>query len=451
MQCFCTRLWLLALVYAISLESIERGTKPVRATPFTRIGTAVACYFVAAAACIALTRFGAQVAPIWLASPILVFALISTPGRSWPALLSLGAAAHILANMVNHEPATFATPYLVANIAEAFTAAALLRRAKVELTFADRAEVFRFLAICGLAAPIASAVLVKIGLTLTGETISDGNLMTWYLAIALGLVLFLPLLKAINTRAWGRLLRRQPLRAAILFGLLIAACATAMIGPSGIPPLVLIFPILILIAFDFGLAGAEAGLSLAALLLITGVVLGYRPDFGAEGPREDIVRLQLLLAILSAGILPLAATVEEKQRLYESASHAHEEAQQAWGDVIAAEANYRLLADSTRAFVLRINAHGAIASASASSPFLGFDLHGLEGTSLSDYLDEASATALRDALVAPDPVEEDGANILRLRVRGRDDSWRFLEAVIRRPPSPSAHPREFILILTPVD
>ncbi|MEJ0022511.1 MAG: MASE1 domain-containing protein [Alphaproteobacteria bacterium] len=128
----------------------------------TKMGAAAAFYFLAAAACIALTRFGAQVAPIWLASPILVFALVSTPEKSWPALLALGALAHALANAVNQEPIAFAAPYLVANIAEALLAAALLRRAHVDFDFSDRAEVFRFLAICGFAAPALSSVLAKI-------------------------------------------------------------------------------------------------------------------------------------------------------------------------------------------------------------------------------------------------------------------------------------------------
>ncbi|MEJ0022510.1 MAG: PAS domain-containing protein [Alphaproteobacteria bacterium] len=180
-------------------------------------------------------------------------------------------------------------------------------------------------------------------------------------------------------------------------------------------------------------------------------MLGVRPDFGGEGPREDISRLQVGLALLSAGILPLAAVVEEKQRLYESASHAIEEAQQAWGDIIAAEANYRLLADNTRAFVLRLNADGLIASASASSPLLGYDTHDLEGSYLSTYLDETGTAALRDALVTIDPSAENDRNSFQLRIRGQDNSWRTFEAVVTRPPSPHTRQRDLILVLSPVD
>jgi PAS domain-containing protein len=241
------------------------------------------------------------------------------------------------------------------------------------------------------------------------------------------------------------------LRAGLLFAALAATCAAAMYWPGNILLLLLALPILILIAFDFGLAGAEFGLALTALLLVGGVLLGFRPNFGAEGPREDISRLQIMLALLSAGILPLAALVEQKQKLYESASHAIEEAQQAWGDIIAAEANYRLLADSTRAFVLRINADGMIASASASSPLLGYDPHDLEGSYLSAYLDETGVAALRDALVTIDPSAENARNTLQLRIRGRDNSWRMFEAVVTRPPSSAARQRDLILILSPVD
>jgi integral membrane sensor domain MASE1 len=416
------------------------------------MGAAAALYFAAAAACIALTRFGAQAAPVWLASPILVCALLSAPEKSWPPLLAFGAAAHALANIVTQERIGFAAPYLVANIVEAWFAAALLRRANVSLDFADRTEVFRFLAICGVAAPAVSAALAKIGVTLTGQTMTDADLVTWYFSIALGLILFLPIFRGVKTHSWSRLLHAPSrLRAMILFGALAASCAAAMVWPGNILLLFLILPILILIAFDFGLAGAEVGLVLTALLLVVGVVLGFRPDLGAEGPRGDITRLQIILALLSAGILPLAALVEEKQKLAESASHALEEAQQAWGDVIAAEANYRLLADNTRAFVLRINRDGLIASASAASPLLGYDPHDLEGQYLSAYLDETDAAALRNALVTNHSVTEDSANTLRLRIRGRDDSWRMFEAVLRRPPSSVAGLHDLILILSPMD
>jgi integral membrane sensor domain MASE1 len=416
------------------------------------MGAAAALYFAVAAACIALTRFGAQVAPIWLASPVLVFALLTIPEKSWPVMLAFGAAAHALANAVNQEPIAFAAPYLVANICEALLAAALLRRTKVDLDFSDRAEVFRFLAICGVAAPALSAVLAKIGVTLTGETITDRDLFMWYLAIALGLLLFLPLLKGFKTHSWSRLLKAPSrVRAIMLFGALSAVCAVAMVWPGNFLLLLLVLPILILIAFDFGLAGAESGLALTALLLVAGVLLGFRPDFGAEGPREDISRLQIMIALLAAGILPLAALVEEKQRLYESASRATEEAQQAWGDIIAAEANYRLLADSTRSFVLRINTEGLIDSASAASPLLGYDQQDMEGSYLSTYLDEASAATLGHALVTTDPSAENNVSTLRLRIRGRDNSWRMFEAVMRPAPPSGAGHKDLILILSPVD
>lgn len=423
----------------------------MQATPRIRLGATIAIYFIAAAGSIALTRFGAQVAPVWLSTPVLVAALLSSPSRSWPLLLGLAALAHAAANAINHEHLGFAAPYLVANIAEAALAALLLQRAEVDLSFKERTDVFRFLAICGIAVPAVSAAIMKIGVAVLGQTISDGDVLIWFMSIALGLLLFLPLLKAINSRSWRRLTKPNMLaKAAVLFTLLAVVCIVSLAFSQARFVVFFVFPILVLITFDLGMPGAAAGLGVTAFLLLSGGVLGHSPAFGATDPRETILRLQLLLLIISACVLPLAVIVEEKARLYESASHAFEEAQQAWGEVIAAEAHYRLLADNTRALLMRVDRAGRIREVSATSSASAYDFGTMEGTTLSSYLDEASTDAWRAMLASHDTQREDEPGIARLRMRGRDGSWRTFDAITRRTEQSSAV-SDLIVILTPID
>ncbi len=423
----------------------------MQATPHIRTAATIAIYFVAAAVCIALTRFGAQVAPVWFATPILVSALLASPGRSWPLMLGLAALAHAAANAINNEPLAFAAPYLVANISEGALAAFLLNRAKVDLAFRERTDVLRFLPICGLAVPAVSAAIMKIGVTASGQSISDGDVLMWFLSIALGLLLFLPLFKSANSRSWTQL-TKPDLRAksALLLGLLPVTCVVGMAFPQAGVVVWLVFPILVLIAFDLGMPGAEVGLGVTAFLLLSGGVLGYSPAFGAADPRETIVRLQLLLLVLSACILPLAAIVEEKAQLYESASHAFEEAQQAWGEVIVAEAHYRLLADNTRDLLLRVNQAGTIQEVSATSSTSKYDFGPMQGISLSTYLDEESDIAWQAVLANYATQRKDAPASARLRMRGGDGSWRTFDAIIKRTEQPPAA-IDLIVILTPID
>jgi integral membrane sensor domain MASE1 len=427
-----------------------RGLANVQATPHIRTGATIAIYFIAAAGCIALTRFGAQVAPVWLSTPILVSALLSRPARSWPLLLGLAALAHAAANAINHEHLAFAAPYLLANISEAALAAFLLQHAEVDLTFKERTDVFRFLAVCGVAVPAVSAAIMKIGVTISGQSISDGDVITWFMSIALGLLLFLPLFKAINSRSWRRLTKPNVrAKAALLFALLAIVCIVAMVFSQARFVVFFVFPILVLIAFDLGTPGTAAGLGVTAILLLSGGVLGHSPAFGAADPRETIQRLQLLVLILSACMMPLAAIVEEKARLYESASHAFEEAQQAWGEVIAAEAHYRLLADSTRALLLRVDRVGAIREVSATSSASNYDFGDMEGASLSSYLDEEGNATWQAMLASDGTQRKDEPITARFRMRSGDSSWHTFDATIRRTDLPSAS--DIIVILTPVD
>ena len=55
-----------------------------------------AVFIVAIEAMITLARFGQNVTPIWIASAILGWALISSPTRDWPLVIGFASAAHIL-------------------------------------------------------------------------------------------------------------------------------------------------------------------------------------------------------------------------------------------------------------------------------------------------------------------------------------------------------------------
>ena len=91
-------------------------------------------------------------------------------------------------------------------------------------------------------------------------------------------------------------------------------------------------------------------------------------------PADYIVSVQVYLAALVACILPLAAALAEKQKLYETASEALGDAQAAWGSLIAAEAHYRLIADNAGDMVMRVGLDGHIIFASPACRLIREDV-----------------------------------------------------------------------------
>lgn len=392
------------------------GTLPGRPVLLRGLQLA-AFYFAAAAVCVLLTRYGAAVAPIWLASPILAWVLIGAERRDWPFLIGCAAVAHLAANVVAGEPGPVVAIYLLANMADGVTAAALLRWRGDTLAFRERDELLRFLVICGLAAPAASVAVLMVGSAVGAVTLDWPWPRTWFLSIALGLILFLPIVKAADQGSWRALWRpnRAPY-ALLLFGALTALCVTACLYPLNNSVLLYVMtPILVLIAFETGVTGVGLALAFVAALLLSLAWAGYNPIFWRPAPHDMFLALQALLATNSIAVLPLAAALEEKQRAYEEASGALSEAREAWGGLLAAEAHFQLIADHAQEMILRLDAGGAILFASPACGALGHEPIALEGTNFFSHLPDSDAALIRGAM----------GDLASRHAYHQPESWRF--------------------------
>jgi PAS domain S-box-containing protein len=410
-------------------------------------------YLVAMVGAIELARFGGQVAPIWIASAIFAWALLTAPYRDWPVLIGLTAVAHAVGGTLAGDQLTMEAVYLVANLASPILCAALLLRRSDALEFEDRGSVFRFLLICAFSAAMSAVIVGAWTLVSTGE-FNFRDTGTWFLSDGLSFVVFLPIFKSLASGGWRTLLapnvRRRSL---LLFGILVVALASHWFMPDAfrrIFPTVLI-PYLIYMVFELGIAGARGATALTTISFLAYALFAGESARRGLPPVDYLFSVQVYLATMVACLLPLAAALAEKQKLYETASEALSDAQAAWGDLIAAEAHYRLLADNAGDMILRLGLDGAVLFASPACRTLVANVESLTGRSLADLAHTDDAARSREQLAA---FAAEGAldkpHSTRLRLNGADGVARPFDVRITLIASRGKAADEFIAVLRPV-
>lgn len=361
-----------------------------------------AIYFAAMVGGILLTRMGGSVAPVWIPTAVLAYALLTAPPSHWALLTGFTAVAHVIGGFLVGDQLDVEMIYLVANLSAPLLFAALMRWRGDQLAFEERGEVVRFLIFGGLLAPALSAGIVAAQAYLSGQ-FSAQFASVWFLAESLSFIAFLPIIKTLMSGGWRDLTRPdQRIRALLLFGVLIAAHVAAMTAPAvGYRVfMLLLLPYMIYMAFELGLAGARAAIGVSAVLVVVYMLFVPAPPDREMGAQAFLIAMQIYMAAMVGSVLPLAVALAEKQRLYETASEALNDAQSAWGELIAAEAHYRLIADNTSDLILRVGTDGIILFASPAWRDIGADPDDMAGKTLRELVHPDDRDFVRSEFVA---------------------------------------------------
>ena len=403
---------------------------------------------------ISFARYGQNVTPVWLASAILAWALVVSPVREWIMIAAFATAAHVIrALVVGDKPATELI-YLFANVGGPLACAAMMRIQQITLDFEDRSSVIRFLLVCGVAAPAISTGVVAIGAPIDPSRFDIADLGAWFLSDALSYVVFLPVFKSLSSGGWRDLMApAMQARTLSLFAVLIAALALLWVMPMNLelPFYFLLIPFLVFLVFELGVTGARAAVIVATVGLMMHALLTSQTDNLGMSPDSYIFSMQIYIAAIAACILPLAAALGEKQRLYESVSDALGDAQSAWADLIAAEAHYRLVADNSRDMVMRIGLDGSVIFASPACRLLSADVQGLDGRSLASLAhpdDSARVGGQIAAFVKADML--DLPETIRARLKLASGGWQAFDIVVTLIASRGRDAEEIIAVLREV-
>lgn len=405
-------------------------------------------YFVLSIVSLAFSRFGAPTESIWFSNALLVAALLVMPRRQWALAIAWASVGHVSAHLLVGDALDFTLAYLLGDMSECALVAVLLGPGV--LAFTTRGQVVWFLLVCGLIGPFVSASIAASGSSLVGKPMEAQDFGVWFGADALGLVIFLPLLHGFGH---GRLkkLAAKPLRLALAVALVVGFSVFAAMY-SNVPSLrLLLLPVLVLVAFELGVAGTEICLAALTVTWMTMVVNGYSPvPWATLTLRDAMLTTQLFLAIFAGTIFPLAVALEQKERLNQTLEGTLKETREAWGAIIGAEARYRLVVDHVSETVMRVAPGGLIlfASPACASMFHGEDF---EGRNLFTLMPPEEAA--REQHYFEESETRDLTNLINRRtwrMRSGTGAWSLVDARVTMIPTAETGGREFVVVLRPL-
>ncbi|MEO5972574.1 MAG: diguanylate cyclase [Sphingomicrobium sp.] len=355
-----------------------------------RLPLAIA-YFAAASLAVALTRYDGGVAFLWIATPLLIADLLTRPRRQWMASIMPCAVASGLATGLFGLGWSAALPFAAINTLEAFLGAWMFRRYGHPLRpLGSLSWLLHFVVAVGLVAPLICAVLAA--LTLWAFGLPPGAAFIHYFTgHALGSITLTPLAMLVAQGTVKRIFRHARRRDVAVSGsllLLELATSVAVFAQSSLPLLFLPILPIILVTVRVGHGGAAIAIVVLALVGSGAMMLGLGPihliDL-AYGERVQFFQFYLAATVLT--VLPLAADLQQRGRLYRA--------------LRLSEERYRLMAEHSTDILLHLELDGRIRYVSPSiQPLGGHDPKALVGANIGILIAPEDAELARAAHMA---------------------------------------------------
>lgn len=304
-------------------------------------------YFAGAALSVHYSRFNGGVAMIWISSAILVARLMLLGRSKWPANLAACFAASIMATGLFGLGWAAAVPLALINIAEAVTAAFMLRRLGASCWPDEPFElVAGYYLVTGLMVPAASAVVAGLVISAVVGLPFETNLFHWFIGHAGGLIALLPICAYVawSARKGHRLIppgKALP-RVLIIGTMIVLTCGVFLQPLRGLLLLPLVFTM-------FTSIWAEAAMALLLPVILAAVggtltINGFGPLMEIDVDAGDRIQaFELFVAITMLCTLPIVVEQERRRRQFAELSHA------AMTDPLTGLANRRTFFDALEA------------------------------------------------------------------------------------------------------
>jgi signal transduction histidine kinase len=280
--------------------------------------SAAALIFITACGGIALSAAIGRTSAIWVANAILVYYLLGHPRRSWLAILGAGLAANFCAGLVMGNDILTSVVLTCCNAAGVLIVALPLHWLGLQNDFARPKPLLVFYALALGPAPAVAGLLSATFLHFSqGRDFLDAAL-SWYATNALGYSIVVPILMTVRLDALARMFRKDQMVATLLLlGVVGAAIALNFLARS-YPIAFLFFPAVLLVTFQRGFAGGAIGLLMTGAYLMVPALVGESAGaLGRHSLRDQIIIVQVFIAVIGFSVILVGAALAERRRLEE--------------------------------------------------------------------------------------------------------------------------------------
>lgn len=318
-------------------------------------------YTSAASAAVSLTRFDGGVAFLWIATAILIAALLRTPTHRWrEPLLVCGAGSFLVTGTLGLGWVA-AGPFLLVNMFEAAAAAWLFKHlADPKEPMRSLGWFFRFVAVVGVTAPLLAAIPAAMIAELLGRA-GPATFFSFFTGHSLGNLTFTPLALLVTGRrarrnTWAVLTAKWRDMLSVLG--LVVAVSVLVFAQSELPLLFLPILTVILAAFRTGREGAAISIVVLAVIGGAATIYGYGPvQLASPVLGQQLQFFQCFLAATVLTILPVSADLQNRARILRQ--------------LRVSEERFRVLAEHSADILMHMNAQGRIRYVSPSMRRLG--------------------------------------------------------------------------------
>lgn len=285
---------------------------------------AVIATLVFGGACLGLAISGliGRTSAIWVANAILVYFLLKNPRRDWLWILFCGLAGNFAADLAMGDDMVAAIALTACNAAGVVIIAAPLEYFGLHDDLSRPKPLCFFYALAVGPAPLAAGLLAAVYFHETKGRDFFQAALDWYATDALGYSIVVPMLMTVRLEALRRMFAKDQIAVTLALLSLIAATLVVNYAAREHPIAFLIFPVVILVTFLRGFAGGSIGVLMAAAYLMTPVILGDAHAAVRGSLREQIIIVQLFIAVTGFSVVLVGAALEERRRLEQGLAHA---------------------------------------------------------------------------------------------------------------------------------
>ena len=277
-----------------------------------------AIYYFAAKLGLRVAFINSSVTTVWPPAGIALAAFVLFGYRVWPAML--GAA--FLANVTTTGAVLPSIGIAVGNTVEGLLGSYLVNRfARGGRVFDRVGDILRFTVLAALLSTMVSATLGVFSLLgggLLAWSAASRVWLTWWLGDAVGDIVIAPALilwigvKPASTMSRSRVI--EAIAAAVVTALVTFAIFGGLFPSRNYSLTVLLWPVLIWVAFRFGPREAATALLIISLIAVGRTVHGFGP-FGYYPVGESLTLLQVWTGTTAVTSLVLAAVVASQRNI----------------------------------------------------------------------------------------------------------------------------------------